>query len=156
IANEMTDTKEKRTKLKKLKKTWKKDPPKGPTKDEKLNLMREAIAAQCAALGIDPPPEVVEVDESPKIVRNDDGSTSELIEDGYFNPDDGKIYINTNAKSSFHKSMERALDTALHENSHNYQAKLVKQLEDGTLKPGDPEYQQALMFQANDGPRGYV
>jgi hypothetical protein len=156
IANEMTDTKEKRTKLKKLKKTWKKDPPKGPTKDEKLDLMREALAVQCRALGIDPPPEVVEVDEPPTIVHNDDGSISELIEDGYFNLDDGKIYINTNAKSSFHKSMARALDLALHENSHNYQHELVKQLEDGTLKPGDPEYQQALMFQANDGPRGYV
>jgi hypothetical protein len=156
IAGEMTDSKAKRQKLRKLKRNWKKEPPDGPTNDEKLDLMREALAVQCAAMGIDPPPEVVNVDEPVKIVHNDDGTTDELIDNGYFNPNDGKIYINTNAESSFHEGMQDALDLVLHENSHNYQFKLVAQLEDGTLKPGDPEYEQALMFQANTRPRGYV
>jgi hypothetical protein len=155
IANNMTDTKEKRAKLRKHRKNWKKDPPAGPTKDEKLDLMREAIATQCGVLGIDPPPEVVEVDKPPEIITKPDGKTRTLITNGYFNPNDGKIYINTNARSSFNKRMELALDLALHENSHNYQNMLVKKLEDGTLTSG-PEYEQALMFQANSGPRAYV
>jgi hypothetical protein len=150
IAGAMTNTPQKRAKLRNLKANWKKTPDAGgPTVEEKLQFMRDAIAVQCQALGIDPPPEVLAVDEP----RNPDTG---LIDNGSFDPNTGKISINTNPESSFHKKMAKALDLALHENSHNYQDHLVKKLEAGTLKQGDPEYEQALMFQANSGLRAYV
>src|SRR5262249_38296782 len=46
------------------------------------------------------------------------------------------------------------LDTVIHENTHAYQNKLIKDLNDGTLKEGDLEYEQALLFRENE--QGYV
>ena len=113
--------------------------------DQKITMIRKAVQAQSKVLGI-PAPEIVKIDEPPK-----DG----LITNGYFNPTDGKIYINLNPKSSVH-DFEKAIDLAFHENSHNYQNELVKKLENGTLDKKDPAYEQALLFEANDGPQAYV
>jgi hypothetical protein len=51
---------------------------------------------------------------------------------------------------------EKAIDLAFHENSHNYQNELVKKLENGTLDRNDPAYEQAQLFEINDGPQAYV
>lgn len=113
--------------------------------DQKIAMIRKAVQAQSKVLGI-PAPEIVKINEPPK-----DG----LITNGYFNPSDGKIYINLNPKSSVN-DFEKAIDLAFHENSHNYQNELVKKLENGTLDKKDPAYEQALLFEANEGPQAYV
>jgi hypothetical protein len=115
------------------------------TDDQKIAMIRKAVQAQSKILGI-PAPEIVKVNEPPK-----DG----LITNGYFNPDDGKIYINLNPASSVN-DFEKAIDLAFHENSHNYQNELVKKLENGTLDKNDPAYEQALLFEINEGPQAYV
>ena len=74
---------------------------------------------------------------------------------GYFSREAQAMFINT------HPSVEMddfamMLDTVVHENVHNYQAELVRRLEDGLLEPGDPEYDQARIFQANWARGGYV
>jgi hypothetical protein len=113
--------------------------------DQKIAMIRKAVQAQSKVLGI-PAPEIVKVNDPPK-----DG----LITNGYFNPEDGKIYINLHPKSSVN-DFEKAIDLAFHENSHNYQNELVKKLENGTLKKDDPAYEQAMLFEINDGPQAYV
>jgi hypothetical protein len=115
------------------------------TDDQKIAMIRKAVQAQSKVLGI-PAPEIVKVNDPPK-----DG----LITNGYFNPDDGKIYINLNPASSVN-DFEKAIDLAFHENSHNYQNELVKKLENGTLDKKDPAYEQAQLFEINDGPQAYV
>jgi hypothetical protein len=140
IVGKLIATKADKAEFKDKRKNWKKQ-----TDDEKLNLIRKAIKAQSEALGI-PAPEVVAINEPIK-----DG----LITNGYFNPNDGKIYINLNPDSSVH-DFEKAIDLAFHENSHNYQNELVKLLKDGKLPKTDPRYEQALLFEINLEPQAYV
>jgi hypothetical protein len=115
------------------------DPAKCSSKD-KIDVLRKALIAQSEALGFGKEvPGIVEVNTGP-----DENGT---VDNGEMQPD-GKIRINMHPESSVH-DFERALDLIFHENSHNYQNKLVKQLEAGQLKPGTPLYNQARMFQAN-------
>jgi hypothetical protein len=113
--------------------------------DEKIAMIKKAVQAQSKVLGI-PAPEIVKVNEPP---------SGGLITNGYFNPVDGKIYINLHPDSSVN-DFEKAIDLAFHENSHNYQNELVKKLENGTLDKNDPAYEQAQLFEINDGPQAYV
>jgi hypothetical protein len=52
------------------------------------------------------------------------------------------------------KDFEAVVATIFHENSHNRQYQLIEQLEKGTLKEGSPEFNQAILFQANS--KGYA
>lgn len=146
VVNKLTDTEDKRKEMRSARRNWKTKPV-----EERLDLLRKAIKAQCEAMGMPgEPPELVTFDEPRK---------KGLIENGYFNPNDGKIYINVNAEGSFGADIERALDLAFHENSHNYQYKLIERLDPASTNPldqNDPEYAQALMFQLNDGTHAYV
>jgi hypothetical protein len=64
------------------------------------------------------------------------------------------IEVNTDSKLHQLDNFGEILDTVIHENTHAYQNKLIKDLNDGTLKEGDPEYEQALLFRENE--QGYV
>lgn len=127
--------------LKAARKSWK-----TASDDDKIKLLKKIVAVQSKHLGI-PTPEIVTEVTEPK-----DG----LITNGYFAPSDGKLHINMHPKSSV-QNFQRAVDLAIHENAHNWQAWLVKKLKDGTLKEGDVEYEQALMFAVNNlNPGGYI
>jgi hypothetical protein len=118
--------------------------------DDKVKALKKIVAAQSAQYGM-PAPEIVTEDKAPYTAA--DGSSH--IENGHFDPGDGKLHLNTNAASKM-KNFASSLDLVLHENGHNYQAKLIKDLNDGKLKPGDPEYTEAQIFAANDGGSGYI
>jgi hypothetical protein len=126
--------------LKKAKKDWGK-----LSVADKVKDLKKVVEAQSKAMGITPP-EIVTFNEPPK---------NGLIENGHFDPDDGKLHLNINPASSVN-DFEKALDLAAHENAHNYQEQLVKKLKDGKLKPGDDEYEQATMFAANDAAGAYI
>jgi hypothetical protein len=64
------------------------------------------------------------------------------------------IVINTDSKLHMLDDLGTILDTVIHENTHAYQNKLIKDIDNGTLKEGDPDYNQALLFHEND--KGYV
>ena len=103
------------------------------------------VAAQSKEYGFTPP-EIVIVHEAPH---------NGLVTNGYFDPSDGKLHLNMDPNSSI-QQFEKAVDLALHENAHNYQDHLVKQLKAGKIKPGDTNYDQATLFAANDAAGGYV
>jgi hypothetical protein len=140
IVKTLVPDKAAKAEFKDKRKNWSKQ-----TDDQKIAMIRKAVQAQSKVLGI-PAPEIVKVNDPPK-----DG----LITNGYFNPDDGKIYINLNPASSVN-DFEKAIDLAFHENSHNYQNELVKKLENGTLDKKDPAYEQAQLFEINEEPQAYV
>lgn len=127
--------------LKSARKDWKKT-----SEEDKIKALRKVVAAQSKCLGI-PPPELVIEHIAPA-----DG----LVTNGYFSPADGKLHINMDPASSV-QNFERAVDLAIHENAHNWQAHLVRQLKAGELKPGDTAYEQAQLFAVNEiHPGGYV
>src|SRR5262249_53831462 len=120
---------------------------------KRIATLKEALKLQCQGLGL-------KEDEIPPIVKfsEPEANVSEhktLTCAGAFSTADGKLYLND--KGPAFDDFDRLLDTVMHENTHNYQNCLVARLESDppTLKPGDPEYNQALLFQLNMG-AGYL
>ena len=123
----------------------------GMNAEAKVKALKQALAIQCQQIGIDPPPPVklysdptVKVDEDKKLTCA-----------GYYSPQERSIYLNDDS-ATFKGDFDDALDTIIHENTHNYQRKLVDDLVAGRLLPGDPNYQQAVLFQLNTLKPGYV
>jgi hypothetical protein len=146
VAGKLTDSHEKRAELRDFRSNWSKK-----SLEQKLGIVRKALEAQCEAMGFG--------DDPPEIVTYSDPGSKKLIENGHFNHDDGKIYLNTDPKASLSRDLDETLDLIFHENSHNYQDKLIKRLDPSSsnpLAPSDPEYPQALLFQLNVGPHSYV
>jgi hypothetical protein len=112
--------------------------------DQKIKALKRIMEAQCKQLGIPTPP----------IVAYDKAPSGGNVEDGNYDPSDGKMHFNTNAGAN--KTFNDAVDTVVHETSHAYQHYLVKQLQDGKFKVGDPNYDQAQMFAANDADQDYI
>ena len=146
VASKLTDTKEKRDELRDFRNNWTKK-----SLEERLAVVTKALQAQCEAMGFG--------DDPPEIVTYDKAGANKLIDDGFFRPSDGKIYLNTNPAASLSKDLAETLDLIFHENSHNYQQRLVNRLDPSStdpLDPSDPEHDQAIMFQMNKGPHAYV
>jgi len=119
---------------------------KAASEADKIKALKKVVASQSKVLGI-PPPELV-IEHKPP--------ANGLVTNGYFSPADGKLHINMDPASSV-QNFQRAVDLALHENAHNWQAHLVEDLKAGKLKPGDTNYDQALMFAVNEiHPGGYI
>lgn len=118
---------------------WTKDP---PNTAEIEKLMKQVVKLQCEELGIDPPTptETFTNTDRPGLC-------------GQYSKSDNKISLNT-ANVGF-KDFRELLDTLTHENTHAYQAKLIKGLDDGSIKAGDPEYAAAMIFALNTN-KGYV
>ncbi len=74
---------------------------------------------------------------------------------GYYSHRDGKLYINGHDAALKNGGFDEAIDTAVHENGHRYQATLIDKLEAGEIKEGDPLYNQAMTFKLNDTQRGF-
>jgi hypothetical protein len=120
-------------------------------KEKRFEVLQEALKIQCQGMGI---PD----NELPPIKRFSDPAAQvtehkKLTCTGY--QADGALYIND--QSSNFDDFDGILDTVIHENTHNYQHRLVAKLESDPpqLKPGDPDYNQAVLFQMNFGP-GYL
>lgn len=132
--------------LKEAKKNWKewsKDAKSREKNFPKIKaLMEKIVKIQCEKLGM-PVPEVEIYEEPTK-----PGSC------GYFSPNDGKIHINKYADATW--DLKELIDTMTHENTHNYQDRMIKQLHDGQIKEGDDAYMPAVMFALNGGPGGYI
>ena len=128
------------------------------TDDDKVKALKKIIAAQSKEYGF-PPPEIVLM--KPPQPPDEDGA---ILNGEYSAPPkgDGKLHLNPYkdpkdpTRSSSFQDFEKAVTTALHENGHNYQARLVKDLRAGKIKPGDPEYAQATMFDVNDDDNAYI
>lgn len=143
IAAEFKGNKE----LKEARSGWKKS-----SEADKIKILEKIVAVQRKQFGIDPPKIVIEHD--PSVVSAD--GLSKLTTNGFFDLGDGMLHINMDPDSNVH-TFQTAVDLALHENAHNWQAHLVKDLQSGKLKSSDPNYAQALMFAVNElDPGGYV
>lgn len=117
-------------------KNWNGKPPLDTGK--RIAALRFAVETQCAIFGIDVPH--IKTFCSPP---DESG-----INNGYHDAASGSIYVNVHPLAALDK-FERALDLVIHENAHNYQSELIRRLEAGELKPGDPLHDQAMMFAAN-------
>ncbi|GGS90213.1 hypothetical protein ACFFV7_44195 [Nonomuraea spiralis] len=73
---------------------------------------------------------------------------------GMFDRIENEIKINSEWQRKW-DDLDEALDTVIHENTHNYQNWLATKLADGSIQPDDPDYLQASLFALNDG-YGYV
>jgi hypothetical protein len=113
-------------------------------KDQKVKALKRIMTAQCKQLGIPVPP----------FVTYDQPKKGNSIEDGKYDPSDGKMHYNTNADAN--QTFADAVDTVVHETSHAYQDYLVKQLKANKLKAGDPDFAQAEMFAVNDDGKDYI
>lgn len=120
------------------------------TKDQKVAALKKIIAAQSKEYGFAAPE--IETYDEPSF-KAADGSTH--VTNGHFQASDGKLHLNTNADSNF-SDFEAIVTTALHENGHNYQARLVKDLRAGKIKEGDADYAQAAMFDVNEDGDAYI
>lgn len=110
--------------------------------DQKVALLTRTLETECAIYGM-PVPTVETFSEKPGDL-------------GSFNSATNVIRINTHEDATFSYDFFDSIDTVVHENAHNYQDYLVLRLNEGLLQPGDPEYNQALIFAANDASYGYV
>jgi hypothetical protein len=117
--------------------------------EKKLEALNRVIEIQCESMGLekkDWPPLKSFADAPKNLVPPETYAKC----NGFYYPEDGKIYLNEK-KDFLRADFDEALDHVMHENSHHYQDILIQRLEAGELKPGDAEYQQALLFQLNNG-----
>jgi len=113
------------------------------TEAERVAVLKKAADYQAAAFDIP----VTEVEAySPK---NADG-TLRRQRMGEYSHSEGKLKVSREAMQD--KGFDTVLDTVVHENAHRYQATLVEKLNKvpPEIKPGDPEYDQAVTFAMND------
>ena len=113
------------------------------TEAERVAVLKKAAKYQAETYGI--PATDVEA-YSPK---NPDG-TLRRQRMGEYSHSDGKLKISREAMQD--KGFDKVLDTVVHENGHRYQHTLVDKLNKTPpeIKPGDPEYDQAVTFDLND------
>lgn len=108
--------------------------------EDRMKVLQKVLAAECRVYNV-PMPEVRLFN-----AKNPNG---------FFSDANGTININIRPGGGF-DDFQRVMNTMLHENAHNLQYVLIQRLEEGILKPGDPEFNQALVFAANLGGDGYV
>ncbi len=112
------------------------------TEAERVAIMKKAVDYQADAYGI-PKTEI------------ETYSKDDPTDYGYYNHSDGKLHVNAHDAALKKGGFDEAIDTAVHENGHRYQATLIDDLDSGKIKPGDPLYNQAMTFKLNDTHKGY-
>ncbi len=120
--------------------------------DDKLAVLQQAMEVQRDGMGIKELPPLTPFKEGPK--PTGPGKTGYLM-GGFVAGPPREIRLNVQAPQ-FQDDFDDMLDTVIHENTHNNQHELVEQLEAGELQEGTPEYNQALLFQLNGHPQGYI
>lgn len=123
--------------------------------EDRVKMMEKVAKYHCDAYGTDSSTLKIETyDKEPK--TDADGNVTGW-NNGAYNHSSGTLKINTNAywdaatnEGVKINDFDRALDLATHEAGHRYQHVLAERVESGDLKPGDPEYNQAVTFKLND------
>jgi hypothetical protein len=110
------------------------------TDQQRADVMKKVVDYQAEAYGI-PKTTIQPYDESDPLMN------------GYYKHSEGKLYLSKQMMQN--KGFDKALETAVHENGHRYQATLIDQLDAGKIKPGDPRYNQAMAFKLNDTEHGF-
>lgn len=108
------------------------------TEAERLDVLQRVSDHQSEVYGT-PKVEVTSFSEAPK-----DGS----ITMGYHRHNAGKLWINVHSDSNI-DDFDLSVGTMTHESGHLYQYHLADAIDDGTIVPGDPLYDQALTFKLN-------
>jgi hypothetical protein len=118
--------------------------------EEKLAVLKKAQQIQCAGMGVKEIP-FTTFKQGPQ--QTSEGKTAYLM-GGFFQGPPREIMFNTAAPDF--NNFDEMFDTVIHENTHNHQCELIEQLEAGLLPKGSPEYNQAVLFQLNTNPLGYL
>ncbi len=118
--------------------------------NKKLETLQSVADVQADAYGI--PKTTIETYTRPPYTDPDSGIS--YITNGEYGHDDGKLMLNDHPRSAW-RDFDKVLNTTVHENGHRYQSTLIDRLDDGTLKKGDPLYNQAMTFKLNDTHHGY-
>ena len=115
---------------------------------ERVAVLKKAADYQAEVYGIG------KTDVEAYSPKNPDG-TLRRQRMGEYSDADGKLKVSREAMQD--KGFDTVIDTVVHENAHRHQAALVKKLNTKPpgLKPGDPEYDQAMTFKLNDTQHGY-
>lgn len=110
---------------------------------ERVAVLKKAADYQAEAYGI------TKTDVEAYSPKNPDG-TLRRQRMGEYSDSEGKLKISREAMQD--KGFDTVMDTVMHENGHRYQSELLKKLDSTPpgLKPGDPEYDQAMTFKLND------
>jgi hypothetical protein len=106
---------------------------------DRLAVFEKIADKHCKAMGFDAPAKVSLIEDKP--------ATS-----GGFQR--AEKIININKKGDTFNDFELMMDSIFHENSHNWQLQLVERIRGQRPPPiekSDPLYQQALLFDANQG-----
>ncbi|WP_203780934.1 hypothetical protein [Paractinoplanes rishiriensis] len=115
------------------------------TPAQRIAALKRVIEIQCDEMGL-PAGERPALRIIPNLTsKMPDGTVAKLS--GRYVHGTRTIEVSDDSINKFDKSLE----TVIHENTHNYQHWLVKQLEDGTIGPNDPSYVQARLFLVNLG-----
>jgi len=126
---------------------------------ERVVVFEKIMRAHCKAMGFAEPKGTGKPFDI-QLMHNADGSIDKAT-DAQYNPGTDTIKINKNS-TSISSDFELMIDTIVHENSHNYQWKLIARLnkpdndKDKLTSAEDPPYTQALMFAANWTNEGWV
>lgn len=123
--------------------------------EDRVKMMEKVAKYHCDAYGTDSSTLKIETyDKEPK--KDADGNVTGW-NNGAYSHSSGTLKINTNSywdaaanEGVKINDFDRALDLATHEAGHRYQHVLAERVESGDLKPGDPEYNQAVTFKLND------
>jgi hypothetical protein len=122
-------------------------------KDQKMKVLEKAANYHAEAYGTKTAKEArpLKVKAYNKEPKKDSAGNVTGWNNGVYNPATGTITINTNAYADVKfNNFDRALDLITHEAGHRYQEVLAERVKNGKLKPGDPEYDQAVAFMWND------
>jgi hypothetical protein len=114
------------------------------TEAQRIAILKKAVDYQAEAYGMPQTP--IET-----------YSKNDPTDFGFYRRSDDKLHINVNDAALKNGGFDEAIDTAVHENSHHYQATLIAKL-DATppeLKPGDPLYNEAMTFKLNSADGGF-
>lgn len=121
-------------------------------KDQKMKVLEKAANYHAEAYGTKTAPEAKPLKVKPfDTAPETDSAGNTSWTNGVYNPGNGTITINTNSSPLVEfNSFDGALDLITHEAGHRYQEVLAARVKNGKLKPGDPEYDQAVAFMWND------
>jgi hypothetical protein len=124
------------------------------TDKQKGEILQLALETQCEALGFAKPVNPMVIGDFATL-KDKSGKALNKSDNGHYNPGDDVVRINTG--QAVFQDFELSMDLIFHENSHNRQFKLIKELGQEPPPMADPPRTQVRMFKLSwaDG-NGYV
>lgn len=120
----------------------------------KIALLQEVLDAHCRALNIvgSDVPRLVLYSDAPQAKAAARGDH----DNGFYDSTAHAIYLNDD-KDGFKQYFDEMLDAVVHENTHNRQRMLVRQLGTPAAPPiGSGDHLQISLFELNSGATGYI